>query len=133
MSQSDVKIYPYKEILYSKIQQFKALSESDKIIKKSLWNLVGPFLVCTNQKSVTAATSLFFERSNLGNDTLISISHRYDYNAKQAIWFDSPACTLIKYLENVYNPQIINNDNGKGIVLISNTNIPGELKIAFWS
>lgn len=132
MNKSYAIIYPYKEILYMRIQEYKDLSESDKMIKMSLWNLVGPYLVCKDQKSVDTAATLFFKHSTLGNDTLISITHRFDYKTKKAIWFEAPACTLVKYLENTYNLQIVKNDNGKEIILISNTDIPGELKVACW-
>ena len=132
MNVSDVKIYPYKEIVYIGIKQWKELSESDKMIKRSLWNLIGPYIVCKKAESIDSLVSLVFERTKLGNDVLISLTHRYDYNAKQAIWFDTPTCTLLQYLEKVSNPQVIKIDNEKGMVLVSNTNIPGEINVAFW-
>lgn len=132
MNVSDVKIYPYEEIVYIGIKQWKELSESDKMIKRSLWNLIGPYIVCKKAESIDSLVSLVFEHTKLGNDVLISLTHRYDYNAKQAIWFDTPTCTLLQYLEKVSNPQVIKIDNEKGMVLVSNTNILGEINVAFW-
>lgn len=131
---------PYNEIVNSEEKVWNELSESEKAYRRSLWELVGPYMVCdTKDNSYSVESSkLFFGTRYLANDVLKEVIRRYNFSNGSPIWIkqprngDSSSFNVAKYVTKVKEPEILfdSTDAGKLVVVSNGEN--DEIIVALW-
>lgn len=132
---------PFNEIIHTQEKVWDELSEKEKGCRSSLWELVGPYMVCDPEKlsHCVEAGKLFFGTRYLANTVLKEIIKRYNFQEAAPIWIKQPRegygaeVNVAEYVLRTKKPEIIfdSTDAGKLVVVSDGEN--GELIVALWN